>query len=139
MSQLIFAKYTELGFNKLKESEFDNVITDSELLISNLTRDFYGLHSIDADLDSSVPFYKYRANQYLKAIALQCEFADGSGASTPFEQQASGLTQVVIGRTTLQHGSNPLDSVLYGDTGVIKTAVDVLAHTGLLYRGVNSH
>lgn len=139
MSQLTFTKYTELGFKKLKEPEFNTVLADSDLLISNLTRDFYEFHDINADLDSSVVFNKYRAVHYLKAIALQCEFANESGAATPYEQATTGLTQVEIGRTTLQHGSNPFATVTYGSTGVVKTAVDVLAHTGLLYRGVNSH
>lgn len=139
MSLLTFTKYTELGFTKLKSEEFNSVLADSEILISAITNGFYDFHDIEADLDSSVVFSKYRAKCYLKAIALQCEFAVESGASTPFAQQAAGLTQVTIGRTTLQHGDNPFTELTYGDTGLVKIAVDVLAHTGLLYRGVNSH
>lgn len=136
---LSYDRYKELGFVRLDKDSFDKVVNDSELLISALTRDFYELHSIDDDLQSEDEFFVYRATQYQKAIAVQCDFADEAGASNLLEQQQSALTDVSIGRTHLQRSSNLFGNLTYGKSGVVKTALDVLAGTGLLYRGVNSH
>ena len=136
---LDFATYQELGFTKIKdETKFKALIADSELLIDNLTSDFYLINGLQADLTSDVAFYNYRANAYQRALCVQCEFADEADASTPYEQAAQGLTEVEIGRTTLQQHGSAASAVTYGDTGVCKIAIDILSRTGLLYRGVRS-
>jgi hypothetical protein len=136
---LDFATYQQLGFTKITdEAQFKAVITDSELLIDNLTSDFYLINGLQADLTSDVAFYNYRANAYQRALCVQCEFADEADASTPYEQAEQGLTEVEIGRTTLQQGGGAANAVTYGNTGVCKIAIDILSRTGLLYRGVRS-
>ncbi|MQS44247.1 hypothetical protein [Companilactobacillus mishanensis] len=130
--------YKKLGFTRLSEEQFKKVITDSELLISSLTRDFYNFHSITDDLNSNDDFFVYRATQYQTAIAIQCDFADESGATNLLQQQTAGLTDVTIGRTHLSRTGNLFNSLTYGKSGVVKTAYDILGNTGLLYRGVSS-
>lgn len=132
-----FETYKKLGFSKLNEKQFKSVSADSEMLISNLTQDFYELHNLDDDLSSDDSFLKYRATQYQKAICLQCDFANEVGASTPYGQQAGALTDVQIGRTHLQRTSNAVNNVTYGKSGVVSTAYNILGRTGLLYRGVD--
>lgn len=138
---LTYTDYQKLGFDKIRDLKlFATVEPDSELLIKNLTRQFYDpfFHSLVDDLKSDDKFIVFRATQYQRAIALQCEFAVASGATTPYEQQQQGLTSVEIGRTTIQQDGSATVAVTYGNTGVVTTAIDVLAPTGLLYRGVHS-
>lgn len=132
-----YSTYTDLGFKKLDENVFDNVVTDSEVLISNLTLDYYRLHDIDDDLNSDNLFLKYKATQYQRAICLQCEYANELGDGSLIGQQLTALTDVQIGRTHLQRTSNAANSVTYGKSGVVKSAYDILGRTGLLYRGVD--
>ena len=139
MKQMEFARYTELGFNKLDNDSFNKVIASSQLLVGNLAKDYYEFHDIQKDLNSDDDFIKFRANQFQKAICVQCEFADDLGASSLVEQQKAGITDVQIGRTHLQQSSNPVNSVTYGKSGVYLPAYELLVHTGLLYRGVDSH
>lgn len=133
-----YAEYTKLGFDKLQQSEFDAQRNDAKLLIDNLTNDYYVMHDVSDDLSSDVPFLVYRATQYQKAIAYQCEFAVASGASTIYEQKAGNLKSVSVGRTSLSTDGNSISDATYGNTGVVTTAVDLLARTGLLYRGVRA-
>lgn len=133
-----FATYTRLGFTTLTEEQFKDQYNDAKLLIDNLTNDYYVMHDVSDDLSSEVPFLVYRATQYQKAIAYQCEFAVASGASTIYEQKADNLKTVSVGRTSLSTDGNSISDATYGNTGVVTTAVDLLARTGLLYRGVRA-
>lgn len=133
-----FATYTKLGFTTLTEEQFKGQYNDAKLLIDNLTNDYYVMHDVSDDLSSDVPFLVYRATQYQKAIAYQCEFAVASGASTIYEQKAGNLKSVSVGRTSLATDGNSISDATYGNTGVVSTAVDLLVRTGLLYRGVRA-
>ena len=133
-----FATYTKLGFITLTEEQFNGQYNDAKLLIDNLTNDYYVMHDVSDDLSSDVPFIVHRATQYQKAIACQCEFAVASGASTIYEQKAGNLKTVSVGRTSLSTDGNSISDATYGNTGVVTTAVDLLAKTGLLYRGVRA-
>ena len=133
-----FMTYTKLGFATLTEEQFNGQYNDAKLLIDNLTNDYYVMHDVSDDLSSDVPFIVYRATQYQKAIAYQCEFAVASGASTIYEQKAGDLKTVSVGRTSLSIDGNSISDATYGNTGVVTTAVDLLARIGLLYRGVRS-
>lgn len=133
-----FATYTKLGFTTLTEEQFKGQYNDAKLLIDNLTNDYYVMHDVSDDLSSDVPFLVYRATQYQKAIAYQCEFAVASGASTIYEQKAGDLKTVSVGRTSLSMDGNSISDATYGNTGVVATAVDLLIRTGLLYKGVRA-
>lgn len=133
-----FATYTKLGFTTLTEEQFKSQYNDAKLLIDNLTNDYYVMHDVSDDLSSDVPFLVYRATQYQKAIADQCEFAVASGASTIYEQKAGNLKSVSVGRTSLSTDGNSISDATYGNTSVVTTAVDLLVRTGLLYRGVRA-
>lgn len=133
-----FETYTELGFKKLKQEEFDSVIDDSELLIEEVTRHFYDpyFHSLETDLSSNDDFHVYRATQYEKAIALQCEFEFESGLNSPVARANNDVKSISIGRTTIQSNGAGTTLVMYGNSGVVKTAISMLTRTGLLYAGV---
>lgn len=133
-----FMTYTKLGFTTLTEEQFNGQYNDAKLLIDNLTNDYYVMQDVSDDLSSDVPFLVFRATQYQKAIAYQCEFAVASGASTIYEQKAGNLKTVSVGRTSLSTDGNSISDATYGNTGVVTTAVDLLARTGLLYRGVRA-
>lgn len=135
-----YQTYQELGFTKLSQDEFNSVITDSELLLQQVTRNFYDpyFHSLKDDLNSDDAFLVYRAMQYEKAIAMQCEFEFESGLNSPVARADNDVKSVSIGRTTIQSDGSGIDAVTYGDSGVVRTAISMLVNTGLMYRGVDS-
>lgn len=134
-----YETYTNLGFKKLDKDSFEKVITDSEFLISNVVHNYYDLHDTKDDLNSEDIFAKFKANQYEKAICIQCEYANEVGGSSLFEQQQSNLSDVSIGRTHLSRSNSPTNAVTYGNSGVYLPAYTLLSSTGLLYCGVDSH
>lgn len=135
-----YQTYQELGFTKLSQDEFNSVITDSDLLLQQVTRHFYDpyFHSLKDDLNSDDAFLVYRAMQYEKAIAMQCEFEFESGLNSPVARADNDVKSVSIGRTTIQSDGSGIDAVTYGDSGVVRTAISMLVNTGLMYRGVDS-
>lgn len=135
-----YQTYTDLGFNKLKKEDFDSVIVDSEMLLEEVTRHFYDpyFHSLKDDLNSDDAFLVYRAMQYEKAIAMQCEFEFESGLNSPVARADNDVKSISIGRTTIQSDGSGIDAVTYGDSGVVRTAISMLVNTGLMYRGVDS-
>lgn len=134
-----YETYTSLGFKKLDKDSFEKVVTDSELLISNVVHNYYDSHDINDDLNSEDIFTKFKASQYEKAICVQCEYANEVGGSSLFEQQQSNLSDVNIGRTHLSRSNSPTNAVTYGNSGVYLPAYTLLSSTGLLYCGVDSH
>ncbi|MDV2911458.1 hypothetical protein R0H03_06245 [Pediococcus acidilactici] len=134
-----YQTYQELGFTKLSQDEFNSVITDSELLLQQVTRNFYDpyFHSLKDDLNSDDAFLVYRAMQYEKAIAMQCEFEFESGLNSPVARADNDVKSVSIGRTTIQSDGSGIDAVTYGSSGVVRSAISMLANTGLIYRGVD--
>lgn len=133
-----FKDYQALGFSKLTQPQFESQLSDATYLIDNLTGDFYVMNDLIDDLTSVVSFFVYRGKQYEKAIALQCEFAEQAGASTPLEQSMGAPKNITVGKSTLTYDSNAIVTATYGSTGVVKTAVDILARTGLLSRVVSA-
>ncbi len=134
-----YQTYQELGFTKLSQDEFNSVITDSELLLQQVTRNFYDpyFHSLKDDLNSDDAFLVYRAMQYEKAIAMQCEFEFESGLNSPVARADNDVKSVSIGRTTIQSDGSGIDAVTYGNSGVVRSAISMLVNTGLIYRGVD--
>lgn len=134
-----YQTYQELGFTKLSQDEFNSVITDSELLLQQVTRNFYApyFHSLKDDLNSDDAFLVYRATQYEKAIALQCEFEFESGLNSPVARADNDVKSISIGRTTIQSDGSGIAAVTYGNSGVVRSAISMLADTGLIYRGVD--
>ncbi|WP_099299674.1 hypothetical protein [Pediococcus pentosaceus] len=135
-----YQTYQELGFTKLSQDEFNSVITDSELLLQQVTRNFYDpyFHSLKDDLNSDDAFLVYRAMQYEKAIAMQCEFEFESGLNSPVARADNDVKSVSIGRTTIQSDGSGIATVTYGNSGVVRSAISMLVNTGLIYRGVDS-
>ncbi|WP_032540553.1 hypothetical protein [Clostridioides difficile] len=134
-----YQTYQELGFTKLSQDEFNSVITDSELLLQQVTRNFYDpyFHSLKDDLNSDDAFLVYRAMQYEKAITMQCEFEFESGLNSPVARADNDVKSVSIGRTTIQSDGSGIDAVTYGNSGVVRSAISMLVNTGLIYRGVD--
>ncbi|PIO83548.1 hypothetical protein BSQ39_08215 [Loigolactobacillus backii] len=143
-SNLDFTTYDKYGTGSITDKDvFNNAVNMSQLLIDQLTAYFYDPinHDLKTDLISDDSFVKARAQHYLTAIALQCEYAVETDAATPAAQQKQGaISEVEIGRTTIQYGNGGVNSnVTYGTSGVVLTAANVLYPVGLLQRGVWSH
>lgn len=125
---LTFDEYKSLGFSKIEdEQEFASVEHASEVLVDDVTNQYYIIHDMESDPDAvRVKFFK-------KAMALQCEYLHDTGATSLYELRQANVKSISIGRTSLS-----TDGISGSNTkGVYTLSMDLLALAGLLYRGVD--
>lgn len=125
---LTFDEYKSLGFSKIEdEQEFASVEHASEVLVDDVTNQYYIIHDMKSDPDTvRVKFFK-------KAMALQCEYLHDTGATSLYELRQANVKSISIGRTSLS-----TDGISGSNTkGVYTLSMDLLALAGLLYRGVD--
>ncbi|XRJ96328.1 hypothetical protein ACPBEI_07975 [Latilactobacillus sakei] len=131
MTYLSFKEYESMGRNKIKdEATFKPLESDAEDLFDIVTNGFYVENPIDDD--SNYP----RVELFKKALALQCEFTNSIGASTPYDIAQAQVNSVSVGRTRLEMSAS-VNGSLSGKTGIYNVAMRLLAQTGLLSRRVN--
>lgn len=114
-------------------------------LTGKQTNDFYKTYEMraSAELDVITRFYyqfnelkdDFKGNQFLKAIAIQIDFMTKNNGET-VEDMNNKPDSVRIGDSTVTYnrtGTNTESSRRY--TAVSQDAMNLLAPTGLLYRG----
>ncbi|GAX06813.1 hypothetical protein IWT25_02160 [Secundilactobacillus pentosiphilus] len=143
MTLLTYQDYTDLGFASITtQAAFKNIEIDAETLINMTTDNFYnpdfGWHDLQADLNSAMPSVRGRAQTFRRAIAMQCDFSQEVGASTPVGIDAqSNLTEVEIGRTTVQRDAADSAPATFGKTGLSNVVAEMLQSVGLMARAVH--
>ncbi|WEV56134.1 hypothetical protein [Ligilactobacillus acidipiscis] len=129
MAYLTFEDYQKLGFKRIANAnDFDKVEPEAETLFDVATNGYYLNHNLDDSAQSKL---------FLKALALQCEFANDTGASTPYETSQDDVKTVSVGRTSISTNSSISNSV-DSNTGVYQLAYRLLQQGGFMYRGVLS-
>ena len=133
MAYLTFGEYKSLGFIRIADVDAFNqheVATETQLDIT--TQFFYNTdlaaHSLSDDL-AGEKWQVFRAKQFKRAVALQCEYFDELEADTPVGIANSDLSSVEIGRTHLQKNAN-VSSTNYGKTGLATGVAAILAQIG---------
>ena len=127
MAYLTYEEYQQMGFSRVPdEGTFKKIEADTETLFDIPTSSFYRKHDLEADVPE-------RAQMFKRALALQIDFAQAAGASTPYELAQQSVTHVSIGRTTVDGGD--VKSATRGATGLYGVAYSLLVQTGLTYRG----
>ncbi|WP_430491028.1 hypothetical protein [Lactiplantibacillus pentosus] len=140
MAYLTFKEYQQNGFTMITdETIFDQHERAAETQIDITTQFFYNAdyaaHSLVDDL-AGTQWQAFRANQFKRAVALQCDYFDEVGADTPIGIANQDLSSVEIGRTHVQANSN-VNATNFGKTGLANGVVAILAQIGLMCRAVS--
>lgn len=140
MAYLTFDEYRDLEFSRITdEATYSRHEAAAETQIDVTTRFFYNAdyakHSLSDDLSGN-EWQVFRANQFKRAIALQCEYFEELGADTPVGIANQDLSSIEIGRTHVQSNSN-VNATNFGKTGLATGVVAILAQIGLMSRAVS--
>lgn len=140
MAYLTFKEYQQNGFTMITdETIFDQHERAAEMQIDITTQFFYNAdyaaHSLVDDL-AGTQWQAFRAKQFKRAVALQCDYFDEVGADTPIGIANQDLSSIEIGRTHVQANSN-VNATNFGKTGLANGVVAILAQIGLMCRAVS--
>ncbi|MCF1424481.1 hypothetical protein [Lactiplantibacillus plantarum] len=140
MAYLTFKEYQQNGFTMITdETIFDQHERAAETQVDITTQFFYNTdyatHSLVDDLVGS-QWQVFRAKQFKRAVALQCDYFDEVGADTPIGIANQDLSSIEIGRTHVQANSN-VNATNFGKTGLATGVVAILAQIGLMSRAVS--
>lgn len=110
MAYLTFKEYQQNGFTMITDEKiFDQHERAAETQVDITTQFFYNAdyaaHSLVDDL-AGTQWQVFRAKQFKRAVALQCDYFDEVGADTPVGIANQDLSSVEIGRTHVQANSN---------------------------------
>lgn len=140
MAYLTFKEYQQNGFTMITdETIFDQHERAAEAQVDITTQFFYNAdyaaNSLVDDL-AGTQWQIFRAKQFKRAIALQCEYFEELGADTPVGIANQDLSSIEIGRTHVQSNSN-VNATNFGKTGLATGVVAILAQIGLMSRAVS--
>ena len=140
MAYMTFKEYQQNGFTMITdETILDQHERAAETQIDITTQFFYNTdyatHSLVDDLAGS-QWQVFRAKQFKRAVALQCDYFDEVGADTPIGIANQDLSSIEIGRTHVQVNSN-VNATNFGKTGLATGVVAILAQIGLMSRAVS--
>lgn len=140
MAYLTFDEYKGLGFSRITdEATFNQHEAAAETQIDITTQFFYNAdyaaNSLVDDLAGN-QWQVFRAKQFKRAVALQCDYFDEVGADTPVGIANQDLSSIEIGRTHVQANSN-VNATNFGKTGLANGVVAILAQIGLMSRAVS--
>ncbi|MGL3695834.1 hypothetical protein ACSX7Y_08530 [Lactiplantibacillus plantarum subsp. plantarum] len=140
MAYLTFKDYQQNGFTMITdETIFDQHERAAETQVDITTKFFYNAdyaaHSLVDDL-AGTKWQVFRAKQFKRAMALQCEYFEELGADTPVGIANQDLSSIEIGRTHVQSNSN-VNATNFGKTGLATGVVAILAQIGLMCKAVS--
>lgn len=140
MAYLTFNEYQGLGFRQIAYADtFSQHESAAETQIDITTQFFYNAdyaaNSLVDDLAGN-QWQVFRAKQFKRAVALQCDYFDEVGADTPLGIANQDLSSIEIGRTHVQVNSN-VNATNFGKTGLANGVVAILAQIGLMSRVVS--
>lgn len=140
MAYLTFKEYQQNGFTMITdENIFNQHERAAETQIDITTQFFYNAdyaaNSLIDDL-AGTQWQVFRAKQFKRAVALQCDYFDEVGADTPLGIANQDLSSIEIGRTHVQANSN-VNATNFGKTGLANGVVAILAQIGLMSRAVS--
>ncbi|NLS61447.1 hypothetical protein [Lactiplantibacillus plantarum] len=140
MAYLTFYEYKDLGFSRITdEATYSQHEAAAETQIDITTKFFYNAdyaaHSLVDDL-AGTQWQVFRAKQFKRAVALQCDYFDEVGANTPIGIASQDLSSIEIGRTHVQANSN-VNATNFGKTGLATGVVAILAQIGLMSKAVS--
>lgn len=130
MSYLSFEEYKSLtGSSDADKSNFEKNIAKAEILLDNLTDNFYQFNDLSKDMT-------FRSGRFKHALCAQIGYFIEMGGNT-FEGINKAPQSFSLGRTQISNGSRYNASGENESKALVPEDVYVyLEGTGLLYRGV---
>lgn len=128
MSYLTYEEYNDLGFSKVDETEFEELIRKASDVIDDVTGFFYKHNDFIND-------HEFRRNQFKKAVAAQIEYFNELGGTTT-ESINKTPQSFSAGRTSVSMGGRNQTTGHERKTLLSNDAIGYLRWTGLLYTGV---
>lgn len=123
---LTYDQFKEIG-GRAAEDSFSKLEPQVEELFFTMTGAYYVYHDIEQDPDTM------RVKFYRKAMAIQIDYMNDIGATTPYDIATKSIRSVSIDGTTVSTGKTVADSASHG---LYNLARWYLYQTGLLFRGV---
>src|SRR5690625_7686133 len=78
MPYLTYEEYQELGFNEIKEDEFNKLLPRASDVLNSVTRSFYEFNDINDDVE-------FRRTRFKKALAVQIQFFNDMGDTPSYD------------------------------------------------------
>lgn len=133
MNYLSFGEFKDLTASDLAESEFNRLLILASMKLDYITQDFYTFHNLENDE------IEFRKNKFKMAVALQIKSMAKTGIETASdaENQPIATSQNIGGTSVSKTYANRItDRKDRYDMSISKDAIECLANTGLLYRGI---
>lgn len=111
------------------EDKFKALEANTESMFDARTRMYYQKHSIDEDTNS------WRVLMFRKAMTAQINYLFANDITSTDELINKDIKSVSIDGTTITNNSSIKDT---NSNGISNLALEYLAQTGLLFRGVSS-
>lgn len=129
------SEFEQLGFELKKPENFDQLLKNATVLINQVCSYYdpaFSYHDLEAD--GSAP----QAVAFKKAVALEMLFLEESGYSSAYELAQGALNSFTVGHTSMNLNGSAGQNMTVGNTGVVKSAYNLLGRYGLLFSGVTS-
>lgn len=139
---LTTSEFEKLGFELRKPDNFDKLLKNATVLINQICSYYdpaFAYHDLDADAVANPDSYLFRqAMAFKKAVALEMLFLEDGGYSSAYELAQGTLSSFTVGHTSMSLNGSAVQNLTVGNTGVVKSAYDLLGRYGLLFSGVAS-
>lgn len=139
---LTTSDFEKLGYELKKPDNFDELLKSATVLINQICLYYdqaFAYHDLDADAAANPDSYLFRqAMAFKKAVALEMLFLEESGYSSAYELAQGALNSFTVGHTSMSLNPSAGQNLTVGNTGVVKSAYDLLGRYGLLFSGVAS-
>lgn len=139
---LTTSDFEKLGFELRKPENFDKLLKNATILINQVCSYYdpaFAYHDLDADAAASPDSYLFRqAMAFKKAVALEMLFLEDSGYSSAYEVAQGALNSFTVGHTSMSLNGSAGQNLTVDNTGVVKSAYNLLGRYGLVFTGVGS-
>lgn len=128
MSYITYSEFTDISQSDMTEDDFNKYLSKAEVVLNNVTQNFYQFNNIEADEVS------FRSDAFKKALVSQIEFFEHF-KSTAFHDLANVPESFSVGRTSISNSDGRKNNDTEVKTIVSDDVYLYLEGTGLLYRG----
>lgn len=139
---LTTSDFDKLGYELKKPDNFDKLLKNATILIDQVCSYYdpaFAYHDLDADAAANPDSWLFRqAMAFKKAVALEMLFLEESGYSSAYELAQGSLNSFTVGHTSMSLNGSAGQNLTVGNTGVVKSAYNLLGRYGLVFSGVGS-
>ena len=128
MSYITYSEFSDISHTNLNEDDFNKYLSKAEVVLNNVTQNFYQFNNIENDE------VLFRQNAFKKALIAQIEFFEAF-KSTAFHDLSDIPQSFSVGRTSITNADGRTKGKSESTTIVSDDVYLYLEGTGLLYRG----